>query len=698
MNAKGKGISAIVNVARFLLGAVLVFSGYVKAIDPLGTQYKIEDYLQAVGLAGDVSDYITLSAAILLAALEFSLGVFLLLAIRRRQVSRITFVLMAFMTLITVWLVALDPIRDCGCFGDAIHLTNWQSLGKNIVLLTAAAVVARRPLKMVRFVSKTNQWIAINFTVLFIFISSLWSLDHLPQFDFRPYHIGVNIKKAMEIPPGAKLPKFKTTYTLEKNGVRKNFDEDNYPFNDTAWVLKDPDKDVKTVKVEDGYEPPITDFSITDEATGEDITDSILADKGYTFLLISPYLEKADDSEFGDLDHIYEYAEENGYHFLGLTASNDDGIAHWRDITGAEYPFYITDGTVLKTIIRSNPGLLLLKDGTIIRKWSHNDLPDSDELNGRLENIELGKMEDKSMAGKIATVVLWFFVPLLLLILADRLWAWTKWLKNKERANSIYQLIKKRDMRKKIVAGNWKMNMNLQDGVALAKEINETLKADKPDCGVIICTPFIHLASVAQVLDPEVVGLGAENCADKEKGAYTGEVSAEMVKSTGAQYVILGHSERRQYYHETPDVLKEKVLLALKNGLKVIFCCGETLDQREAGVQNDVVKEELEGSVFNLSADEWKNIILAYEPIWAIGTGKTATADQAEEMLAYIRSIVADKYGKDAAEDTTILYGGSCKPGNAPELFAKPDIDGGLIGGASLKAADFKGIIDAWKK
>lgn len=253
-------------------------------------------------------------------------------------------------------------------------------------------------------------------------------------------------------------------------------------------------------------------------------------------------------------------------------------------------------------------------------------------------------------------------------------------------------------MRKKIVAGNWKMNMNLQDGVALAKEINETLKADKPNCGVVICTPFIHLASVAQVLDPETVGLGAENCADKEKGAYTGEVSAEMVKSTGAQYVILGHSERRQYYHETAEILKEKVLLALKNGLKVIFCCGETLEEREANRQNEVVKAELEGSVFNLSADEWKNIILAYEPIWAIGTGKTATADQAEEMLAYIRSIVAEKYGNDAAEETTVLYGGSCKPSNAAELFAKPDIDGGLIGGASLKAADFKGIIDAWKK
>jgi len=242
------------------------------------------------------------------------------------------------------------------------------------------------------------------------------------------------------------------------------------------------------------------------------------------------------------------------------------------------------------------------------------------------------------------------------------------------------------------------MNMNLQDGVELAKQINEALAADKPNCGVIICTPFIHLASVAQVLNQDVVALGAENCADKEKGAYTGEVSAEMVKSTGAQYVILGHSERRQYYHETPEILKEKVQLALKNGLKVIFCCGETLEEREANRQEEVVKKELEGSVYNLSAEEWKNIVLAYEPIWAIGTGKTATADQAEEMLAFIRSTVAEKYGKQAAEDTTILYGGSCKPGNAPELFAKPDIDGGLIGGASLKCADFKGIIDAWKK
>ncbi len=253
-------------------------------------------------------------------------------------------------------------------------------------------------------------------------------------------------------------------------------------------------------------------------------------------------------------------------------------------------------------------------------------------------------------------------------------------------------------MRKKIVAGNWKMNMNLQDGIALANEINEAMKADKPNCEVVVCTPFIHLAKVADVLDQNVVALGAENCADKASGAYTGEVSAEMVKSTGAQYVILGHSERREYYAETAEVLKEKVQMALANGLKIIFCCGETLEEREANRQNEVVKAELDGSVFNLTAEEWKNIVLAYEPIWAIGTGKTATSDQAEEMLAYIRSIVAEKYGQAVADETSILYGGSCKASNAPELFSKPNIDGGLIGGASLKCADFKGIIDAWKK
>lgn len=252
-------------------------------------------------------------------------------------------------------------------------------------------------------------------------------------------------------------------------------------------------------------------------------------------------------------------------------------------------------------------------------------------------------------------------------------------------------------MRKKIVAGNWKMNKNLQEGIALATELNDILKADKPNCDVVICTPFIHLASVAGIIDQSVIGLGAENCADKASGAYTGEVSAEMVKSTGAGYVILGHSERRAYYGETAEILKEKINLALANGLKVIFCIGEVLEERESGKQNEVVEAQLAGSLFDLTAEQFANIILAYEPVWAIGTGKTATAEQAEEMHAFIRGVIADKFGTEAAENVSILYGGSCKPSNAKEIFSKENVDGGLIGGAALKAADFKGIIDAWK-
>ena len=253
-------------------------------------------------------------------------------------------------------------------------------------------------------------------------------------------------------------------------------------------------------------------------------------------------------------------------------------------------------------------------------------------------------------------------------------------------------------MRKNIVAGNWKMNTTVAEGVQLAKEVNEAVAAAAGElkCDVVIGVPFTHLTAVKDVIDIEKVGLSAENCANKEKGAYTGEVSAAMVASTGANYVILGHSERREYYNETPEILKEKVDLALANGLKIIFCCGESLELRNAGTYEEFIKAELKDSLFHLSAEEFANIVIAYEPIWAIGTGVTATSDQAEEVHAFIRSFLAEKYGETVANDTTILYGGSCKPSNAPELFAKPNIDGGLIGGASLKAADFMGIVTAF--
>lgn len=251
-------------------------------------------------------------------------------------------------------------------------------------------------------------------------------------------------------------------------------------------------------------------------------------------------------------------------------------------------------------------------------------------------------------------------------------------------------------MRKNIVAGNWKMNKTLQEGIELAKEVNASVAGITPKCQIVLGTPFIHLTEVVKVVDSSKISVSAQNCADKVSGAYTGEVSAAMVASTGAKYVILGHSERRAYYGETDAILKEKTLLALANNLTPIFCIGEVLSERESGIHFDVVKKQIEDALFNLSADEFGKIVLAYEPVWAIGTGKTATSDQAQEMHAFIRSLLVKKYGEKVANDTTILYGGSCNASNAKELFANPDVDGGLIGGASLKAADFLAIITAF--
>lgn len=416
----------LVNACRFLLGATFVFSGFVKAIDPIGTQYKLQDYISAVGMGGIVPDIVTLLASVALSALEFSLGVLVLFAIRRHLVSKILVAFMAVMTLITVWIALFNPVKDCGCFGEALRLTNVQTLLKNIVLLAASVVVAWRPLRMYRFLSRSTQWIAINYTILFVLLLSAHCLYHLPLIDFRPYHIGMNIKKGMEIPAGAPQPEFETTFILQKNGVKKEFTLDNYP--DSSWQFVDS----KTVQTKEGYVPPIHDFSIQ-KADGDDITDSVLTAKGYIFLLVSPHLEQADDSNFGDIDLLYEYCQERKIPFYCLTASTKKDIDHWADITGAEYPFCFTDETTLKTIIRSNPGLLLLKDGTIIRKWSHNDLPSSSSLNAPLSKLSIGAMPSTSLGETIMKVVLLFFVPLILLVFADRTWAWTRYLRRKRK-------------------------------------------------------------------------------------------------------------------------------------------------------------------------------------------------------------------------------------------------------------------------
>lgn len=251
-------------------------------------------------------------------------------------------------------------------------------------------------------------------------------------------------------------------------------------------------------------------------------------------------------------------------------------------------------------------------------------------------------------------------------------------------------------MRKNVVAGNWKMNKDLKEGVAFAKELEQALAGKSLKCDVVIGTPFIHLASVATAIDTNKIGVSAQNCADKVSGAYTGEVSAAMIASTGAAYVIIGHSERRTYYGETDAIVKEKVKLALENNLTPIFCIGETKEERESNKHFDVVKKQIVDALFDLSAEDFAKNILAYEPVWAIGTGLTATSDQAQEMHAFIRKTLAEKYGQEVADNTTILYGGSCNKNNAKELFSCPDIDGGLIGGASLKVEEFVPVIEAF--
>ena len=372
---------AAVNICRIVLALTFIFSGFVKAVDPLGTQYKIHDYLVAMGLGRMVPDFTTLSASVLLAATEFFLGICLLFAIRRRIVSKLVLAVMVFMTPLTLWLALADPITDCGCFGDAVVLTNWQTLWKNVLLLGAAIVVWKWPLEQPRLISRANQWIVMNYSLVFIllFIAAK-SLYTLPQFDFRPYHIGADIRE--------------------------------------GWT-----------KMMEGEDTPFTDLFIEQVSDGEDITEQILTDKGYTFLLVAPHLEQADDSRLDEINQMYEYSLDNGYPFYCVTASGEKAIENWRDRTGAEYPFCHTDDITLKTMIRSNPGLILLKDGKVIRKWSHNDLPTEEELTSRLEDNELGQLPDETVTTKILWVLTWFVLPLLILTIADRLWAWTTWVR-----------------------------------------------------------------------------------------------------------------------------------------------------------------------------------------------------------------------------------------------------------------------------
>ena len=376
----------IVNTARLVLAITFILSGFVKAVDPLGTLYKINDYLVAMHMGGLLSDWLALGASVLQSAVEFCLGIFLLFAIQRRLTSRLILLIMMVMTPLTLWLAIANPISDCGCFGDALVLTNWQTFWKNVALLVCAVVVAWWPKEMFRFISESNQWIVINYSALFILAVSVWSLYYLPIFDFRPYHIGTDLRQQWQ-------------RTME------------------------------------GEDLPYADFFIDNTYEGVDLTEQVLADTSYVFLLVSPFLEQADDSRLDLINELYEYAHEHSYAFYCLTSSTHQNIGRWREMTGAEYPFCTTDGITLKTVIRSNPGVVLLKNGTIIRKWSHNNLPEFNESQSvlPLEKLPEGHLPTTTAAEKIAALLMWFVLPLTLLSLADRTWMWTRWLRRRKK-------------------------------------------------------------------------------------------------------------------------------------------------------------------------------------------------------------------------------------------------------------------------
>lgn len=403
------------NACRFLLAGMFIFSGFVKAVDPLGFFYKIQDYLAAFGISSWFPSYLPLLFAVILSAVEFSVGVFLFFGIRRKLSATLVLLLMGFMTPLTLYLALANPVSDCGCFGDAWVLTNWQTFGKNVVLLAAAIAVARNRKLLVRFITRKMEWMISMYTILFVFALSFYCLQYLPVLDFRPYKIGVNIKSGMEIPEGARPSVFESRFILEKNGKRQEFTLDNYP--DSTWTFVE----TRTLLKEKGYEPPIHDFSMMSVETGEDLTDSVLSDKGYTFLLVAHRIENADDSNIDLINEIYDYSVEHGYGFYALTSSPEEEISSWREKTGAEYPFCQMDDITLKTIIRSNPGLLLLKDGTILNKWSANNLPDEYVLNDRLEKLEIGQQKQENNFHTVGYILLWFVIPLSLVLGVDLL-------------------------------------------------------------------------------------------------------------------------------------------------------------------------------------------------------------------------------------------------------------------------------------
>lgn len=404
----------VAECCRALLGAVFVFSGTVKAIDPVGGAIKIGEYLASFGL--DKLQPLAVALSFNLSAIEFTLGVCLLLGVYRRYTTFLTLLMMAFMTPLTLYLALFDPVSDCGCFGDAWILTNWETFFKNIVLLAAAIYVFIHNQRLTAFYTYKVYWFVPLFAYVYCIGFAYRNYTHLPVVDFRPYKVGANIPALMTVPEGAPADEYRYSFIYEKDGVKKEFSLDDVPADDSTWTFVDS----KTELIRQGYVPPIAGFNLYN-AEDEDVTDRILHNPRPVLLLIAPKLEEADDEKMDEINNVYDYALENDIDFYCVTGSGDEAITQWNDYTGAEYPYLMADEVLLKTIIRANPGLVLLRNGTILAKWHANDIPSEDELPEVMEMYLSGKSIKNKEEGRLITNLFTFTVPLLLVWLYDYL-------------------------------------------------------------------------------------------------------------------------------------------------------------------------------------------------------------------------------------------------------------------------------------
>lgn len=414
MSKKDIGIKILVEISRVILGVTFIFSGFVKAVDPFGTAFKIEDYFSAFDLSS--LSFLALILSSLLCIAEFAMGACMLFGLYRRWNSRLMFVVMVFMTLLTLYLAIADPVDDCGCFGDALVITNWQTFYKNIVLLICSIVTLLYCERISNFFTGKTYWLAFLYT--FIFISFFVFRNYLfePVFDFRPYKIGANIPALMGVEEG-KDREEQTMLVYAKDGVEKEFTEENYPWEDSTWVFVRMDTKV----LNEGVKSSIKDFVVTElsfnpqktELIGQnDITDSILSDSNYVFLMLSPSLEDINMSYLSDFEDIDNYANDNGYKFYCLTSSPTDEIMNWARENVINFKFCTMDERAIKTIVRSNPGLVLLKNGVVINKWADISIPSESDLKGPLGNTPYGQITDTETDNKKAL----FFICAALLV------------------------------------------------------------------------------------------------------------------------------------------------------------------------------------------------------------------------------------------------------------------------------------------